>query len=157
MNPRPEGEISVLVGFIVGTSPCADGAAVGAKFCYQRYTAALSSVRTVGWDSPHGTVPPVFGDVPVSSSRLTAWAMALNATQAPVYRTSEKAPLRAVIGRPATQNTRGQRQPSPNITCQVRFGVITAATMKNAVFWDIKTQFVPDRRHITSRLQSPAS
>jgi hypothetical protein len=28
--------------------------------------------------------------------------------------------------------------------------------MKNAVFWDIKTQFVPHRRHITSLLQSPA-
>jgi hypothetical protein len=29
-------------------------------------------------------------------------------------------------------------------------------TMKNDVFWDIKTQFVPDRRHITSSLKSPA-
>jgi Ca2+-binding EF-hand superfamily protein len=38
----------------------------------------------------------------------------------------------------------------------VRFEVFTAATMKN-VFWDIKTQFVPHRRHITSPLQSPAS
>jgi hypothetical protein len=28
--------------------------------------------------------------------------------------------------------------------------------MKNAVFWDVKTQFVPHRRHITSPLQSPA-
>jgi hypothetical protein len=28
--------------------------------------------------------------------------------------------------------------------------------MVNAVFWDIKTQFVPHRRHITSPLQSPA-
>jgi hypothetical protein len=28
--------------------------------------------------------------------------------------------------------------------------------MKNAVFWDIKTQFVPHRRHNTSALQSPA-
>jgi hypothetical protein len=27
--------------------------------------------------------------------------------------------------------------------------------MKNVVFWDIKTQFVPQRRHITSPLQSP--
>jgi hypothetical protein len=27
--------------------------------------------------------------------------------------------------------------------------------MKNAVFWDIKTQFVPHRRHITPPLQSP--
>jgi hypothetical protein len=29
-------------------------------------------------------------------------------------------------------------------------------TVKNAVFWDIKTQFVPHKRHITSPLQSPA-
>jgi hypothetical protein len=28
--------------------------------------------------------------------------------------------------------------------------------MKNAVFWDIRTQFVVRRRHITSPLQSPA-
>jgi hypothetical protein len=29
--------------------------------------------------------------------------------------------------------------------------------MKNAVFWDIKSQFVLYRRHITSLLQSPAN
>jgi hypothetical protein len=28
--------------------------------------------------------------------------------------------------------------------------------MKNAVFWDIKTQFVPLRRHVTSPVESPA-
>jgi hypothetical protein len=28
--------------------------------------------------------------------------------------------------------------------------------VKNAVFWDIKTQFVPHRKHVTSLLQSPA-
>jgi hypothetical protein len=28
--------------------------------------------------------------------------------------------------------------------------------MKKAVFWDIQTQFIPHRRHITSPLQSPA-
>jgi hypothetical protein len=39
----------------------------------------------------------------------------------------------------------------------VRFEVFTAVTMKNVIFWDIKTQFVPHRRHITSPLQSPAS
>jgi hypothetical protein len=33
----------------------------------------------------------------------------------------------------------------------------TAVTMKNVVFWDIDTQFVPHRRHITSPLQSPAA
>jgi hypothetical protein len=39
----------------------------------------------------------------------------------------------------------------------VRFEVPIAMTMKNAAFWDEKTQFVPLRRHITSQLQSPAS
>jgi hypothetical protein len=39
----------------------------------------------------------------------------------------------------------------------VKFEVFTAVTMKNAVFWDIKTQFVLHRRHITSPLQCPAS
>jgi hypothetical protein len=29
--------------------------------------------------------------------------------------------------------------------------------MKNAVFWDIKTQFVPRGKHVTSPLQSPVS
>jgi hypothetical protein len=28
--------------------------------------------------------------------------------------------------------------------------------MNNAVFWDMKPQFLPHRRHITSPLQSPA-
>jgi hypothetical protein len=28
--------------------------------------------------------------------------------------------------------------------------------MKNVVFWDMKTQFVPHRRHGTSLLRSPA-
>jgi hypothetical protein len=39
---------------------------------------------------------------------------------------------------------------------RVTFEVFTAGTMKNVVFWDIKTQFVPHRRHITSPLQNPA-
>jgi hypothetical protein len=34
------------------------------------------------------------------------------------------------------------------------FEVFTAVTMKNDVFWDIKTQFVPHRRHIISQLES---
>jgi hypothetical protein len=38
----------------------------------------------------------------------------------------------------------------------VRFEVFRAVTMKNVVFWDIKTQFVLHRRHITSSLQSAA-
>jgi hypothetical protein len=38
----------------------------------------------------------------------------------------------------------------------VRFEVSTAVTIKNAVFWDIRTQFVLHRRHITSPLQSTA-
>jgi hypothetical protein len=38
----------------------------------------------------------------------------------------------------------------------VRLEDFTAVTMKNVVFWDIKTQFVSQRRHITSPLHSPA-
>jgi hypothetical protein len=32
----------------------------------------------------------------------------------------------------------------------VRSEVFRAVTMKNAVFWDIETQFIPHRKHITS-------
>jgi hypothetical protein len=35
------------------------------------------------------------------------------------------------------------------------FEVFTAVTMKNVVFWDIETQFVLHRGHITSPLQCP--
>jgi hypothetical protein len=31
-----------------------------------------------------------------------------------------------------------------------------AVIMKNVVFWDINTQFIPHRKHITPVLQSPA-
>jgi hypothetical protein len=40
---------------------------------------------------------------------------------------------------------------------RVRFEVFTAVTMKNDVFLDIKTQFVPQRRQIISSLRSQAS
>jgi hypothetical protein len=38
----------------------------------------------------------------------------------------------------------------------VRFEVFMAVTMENDVFRDIKPQFMPHRRHITSPLQSSA-
>jgi hypothetical protein len=38
----------------------------------------------------------------------------------------------------------------------ISFEIVTAVTMKNIVFWDTKTQFVPQRRHIMSPLQNPA-
>jgi hypothetical protein len=38
-----------------------------------------------------------------------------------------------------------------------RLEVFTAISMKNYAFWDIKTQYVPHRKHITSPLQSPTS
>jgi hypothetical protein len=37
-----------------------------------------------------------------------------------------------------------------------RFEIFTAAMAKNAVFWDIRSQFVPHRKHVASPLQSPA-
>jgi hypothetical protein len=39
----------------------------------------------------------------------------------------------------------------------VKYEVFTVVTMKNVVFGDIKTQFIPDRRHIMSPLHRPAS
>jgi hypothetical protein len=39
----------------------------------------------------------------------------------------------------------------------LRFEVFTAVATKKGVFWDIKPQFVPHRRHITSPLQSSTS
>jgi hypothetical protein len=41
-------------------------------------------------------------------------------------------------------------------TCCLGLEVVTAVTMNNVVFWDIKTLFAPHRRHITSPLQRPA-
>jgi hypothetical protein len=42
------------------------------------------------------------------------------------------------------------------IECLVRLEASAAVTMKNVVFCDIRFQFVPHRRHITSPLQNPA-
>jgi hypothetical protein len=39
---------------------------------------------------------------------------------------------------------------------ECKIEVSTAVAMKNAVFWDIKTQVVPYRRHISSPLERPA-
>jgi hypothetical protein len=49
-----------------------------------------------------------------------------------------------------------QSTPFKQLFAYVRFEVFTAMTMKSVVLWDIKTQFVLHRRHITSPLQSPA-
>jgi hypothetical protein len=38
----------------------------------------------------------------------------------------------------------------------VRFEVLMVVAMKNAVFWDIKPQFIPHRKRFTFPLQSPA-
>jgi hypothetical protein len=35
-----------------------------------------------------------------------------------------------------------------------RFQVLPPMTMKNAVFWNMKTKYVPHRKHITSLLQN---
>jgi hypothetical protein len=43
-----------------------------------------------------------------------------------------------------------------NTNTFVRFEVFMAVTMKNVIFWDIKTQFITHRKHIKSPLQSPA-
>jgi hypothetical protein len=41
---------------------------------------------------------------------------------------------------------------NPKVYQHVKFEVFTAVTMKNAVFWAIKTQFAFQRKHITSLL-----
>jgi hypothetical protein len=38
----------------------------------------------------------------------------------------------------------------------LRSEVFVAVTMNNAVFWDIKTKFIPHTRHFTSSLQNRA-
>jgi hypothetical protein len=69
----------------------------------------------------------------------------------------------SMLRRPSEGNgTRGNADSSDlslrsNIPCLVRSDVSTAVTMKNVVFWDIRTQFVLHRRHITSPLQNPVS
>jgi hypothetical protein len=47
-------------------------------------------------------------------------------------------------------------QESERVTCRVKFEVFTAVIMKDAVFWDIQTKFLPNKKHITSPLQSLA-
>jgi hypothetical protein len=42
-----------------------------------------------------------------------------------------------------------------NFSGYVRYEVFAAVSMKNVVIWDIKTQLVPHRKHITSLLKSP--
>jgi hypothetical protein len=56
-----------------------------------------------------------------------------------------------------TRVTRNVFKVSQHIADNVRYEDFTAVTMKNSVFWDLKTQFILHRRHITSPLQSPAS
>jgi hypothetical protein len=41
--------------------------------------------------------------------------------------------------------------------CTLRRHTFVLRLLKIVVFWDIETQFVPHRRHVTSPLQSPAS
>jgi hypothetical protein len=37
-----------------------------------------------------------------------------------------------------------------------RFEAFMAVSVKSVVFWDKRTQFVPERKHITSPLKNPA-
>jgi hypothetical protein len=51
-----------------------------------------------------------------------------------------------VVGRGVVIETSGHKRNG-----NVRFEVFTAVTMKNAVSWDIETQFVPHRRQLRRR------
>jgi hypothetical protein len=44
--------------------------------------------------------------------------------------------------------------PCPYLRGRVRFEVFKAVTVKDAVLWDIKTQFVSDRRRYVSATES---
>jgi hypothetical protein len=50
-----------------------------------------------------------------------------------------------------TRQQKGRHSWKPKIKLEKSINI------KNAVFWDIKTQFVLHRRHLTSLLLSPAS
>jgi hypothetical protein len=67
-----------------------------------------------------------------------------------MYETDETYSIHRHVDKCAFTNVTGHSR-------YVRFEVFTAVTMKNVVFWDIKTQFVLHRRHITSPLQSATS
>jgi hypothetical protein len=59
----------------------------------------------------------------------------------------------------AAVNTSNPTIPSsipPNSIHIVTFEAFMVVIMRNAVFWDIKSQFVLHRRHITSLLHRPA-
>jgi hypothetical protein len=53
-----------------------------------------------------------------------------------------------------TRATR-RNNPEDTILYVVRFAVYTAVAMKNAGFWDIKPQFLPHSKHITSLIERP--
>jgi hypothetical protein len=52
--------------------------------------------------------------------------------------------------------TRSTTDSAANSQCQycVTFQDFTAVNMKNVVFWDVKTQFVLHRKHVSARDQS---
>jgi hypothetical protein len=51
-----------------------------------------------------------------------------------------------------SQETQYVSVTEPSQLIVYKFEVFTVVTMKNAVFWDVKPQFVHHRRHITSQL-----
>jgi hypothetical protein len=74
-----------------------------------------------------------------------------------------------VIGQPEISNHTGSKREteeqatapwSPTVreehSLRAMFEISPAETMKNVVFWDKRTKFVPHRKHITSPLQSPS-
>jgi hypothetical protein len=84
---------------------------------------------------------------------LAAWrhvAMETHFSYAP-YETRRQSLLETPLCPPGTQHSM-----EPEVHYRVKFEVFTAVTMKNVDFWDIKTQLVLHRRHITSPLQSSA-
>jgi hypothetical protein len=49
-------------------------------------------------------------------------------------------------------NRKGNKKSWEELKSFITFEVFMAVAMKNAVFWNIETPFIPHRKHITSPL-----
>jgi hypothetical protein len=100
--------------------------------------------------SAGGAAPQLDADPHVSAAMLLQWISSftlLNLIEVKCVSAENYLPL----------SGKNNKLSKINMKSYVGFEVSKTVTMKNAVFWDIKTQFVPHRRHITSPLQSPDS
>jgi hypothetical protein len=134
------------------------------KVCYSALSRSWRSPLEVKGYFKHERVKeskPAVADNPV---RLLKWGISSQIMSVQnVYMVLQRAILVAMICdwmKPKRYRRHTQNQRYWTVTCmphiiRVRFKVSTAATMKNAVFLDIKTQFEPHRKDM-SPLHRPA-